>query len=75
MTKQRVRMVSHGTVRVLEERVARRYVSGTGNDAVFCEDSVGWYATLHEWPAAIHFGPEKPDLQVGDRVKITVEKV
>lgn len=71
----RIRVVSYGTVKVLEERIAKQHVRGAGNDAEFRERSEGWYATLHEWPAAIHFGDERPDLKIGDRVKITVEKV
>jgi len=71
----KVKFISHATVMQVEERVARRHVRGAGKDAVFQENSDGWYAKFAEWPASAYLGKEDPGLKVGDRIKITVEKI
>ena len=71
----KIRIVSIVTVRTVEERVAKRWLRGAGNAAEFAEDSQGWYATFAEWPGSAYLGNENPGLGVGDKIKITLEKV
>lgn len=63
------------TVTAIEERKERRYLSGFGEDTKFTEVSLGWFLFLAGSYEAIHVGMGKPDLRVGDKMKITIEKV
>lgn len=63
------------TITAIEERKDRRYLSGIGDEAVFTDISLGWFLFLTGSHEAIHVGMEKPDLRVGDKMKITIEKV
>ena len=70
------KIVWHGTVTKVEERIARKWVRGTGKDAEFVPDSQGWYVTFREWPGAAAFvGHEQPDIATGDKVKMSMEVV
>lgn len=70
-----MRIVSYVTVVSVQERIARRWVRGAGKDAEFVEDSEGFYAKFAEWPASIYLGQTNPGIEVGDRVKFSLEKV
>jgi hypothetical protein len=59
----------------VEEKFAKQWVSGTGQDAVFRSDSAGWYATFTACPASMYLGTMEPGLKAGDRVRITMERV
>ena len=67
--------VALGTVKSVVEKVARRWVRGSGEKTEFAEDSQGWYAVFGEWPTSMYLGKEKPNLKVGDKVRLTVEKI
>ncbi len=59
----------------VEEKIARQWVSGAGDKAVFDDRSEGWYAVLDRSPASIYLGTGKPGLKEGDTVRLTLEKV
>jgi hypothetical protein len=62
-------------VRRCEERKIRQWISGFGNQAVFNDVSQGWYMSLDGSHEAIFVGMTKPDIQVGDYVGVTMEKI
>jgi hypothetical protein len=70
-----IRFVYLRTVKKVENRVANKWVRGTGKDAVFKEESTGWYATFVEDPTAIYLGMTETGLVAGDRMRFTAEKV
>lgn len=62
-------------VHAVEEKFNKLWVCGVGENAVFKDVSRGWfvlYTNSWEW---LYIGTEKPSFKVGDRVKITQEKV
>ena len=59
----------------VEEKIARRWMHGSGNDAVFEQDSHGWWAVFESCPASMYLGTTKPALAAGDSVRIILEKV
>lgn len=66
--------VIRSRVRSVEERHTKIHVRGAGPDAVFQSRSDGWFVLVDNWPSAIWFGAEKPELQVGDQVRITFQR-
>lgn len=70
-----MKYVMEDVVKEVKEKVARKWIRGSGNDAVFEDDSEGWYAVFRSCPASVHLGPELPDLKAGDRVRLTLEKM
>lgn len=72
---QKERIVWYGTVRTVEHRFARRWVSGSGEHTKFAEDSVGWYVMFFESPIAAYAGLDEPSIRPGDRVKVSMEVV
>lgn len=62
-------------VRKIEHKVAQRWLRGTGKDAVFAEDSVGYWAVFESCPASMFLGSIEPGLRAGDSVRLTLEKV
>lgn len=69
------RIIIPTTITAIEEHKQQDYVSGVGDSATFKERSLGWFLFLQGSHEAIHVGMEKPDLRVGDKMKITIEKV
>jgi hypothetical protein len=63
------------TIKKIEERLTRRWRGGVGPEAVFTEDSTGWYAIFESCPASIYVGSTAPGLKAGDRVRLTLERV
>ena len=59
----------------VEEKVAKRWVSGSGEHAVFADDTQGWWLTFESCPASMYLGAEEPHLKAGDRVRLTVERL
>jgi hypothetical protein len=64
----------HDVVESVHQKVARKWLGGIGKDAKFANNSEGWYATFKSCPASIYLGTKEPELQVGDRVRITLER-
>lgn len=75
MSNMTERFVILSSVSAIEDHKQQVYVSGAGESAVFSETSLGWFLYLAGSHEAIHVGMEKPDLLVGDKMKITIEKV
>ena len=69
------RFIIHTSVIAIEERKDHKYVSGFGPDTVFADVSRGYFVTLEGSYESLGVGMEKPDLRVGDKMKITIEKV
>ena len=78
--------VFRARIKVLEERKEKIWVSGQGDNAVFREESRGWWVIFHGWPAAMCIvepvaGPDgvtadKPDdLEVGAVVELRMQRV
>lgn len=63
------------TIVNIEERFRTEYVSGYGSATVFNQVSLGWFILYEGSWEAIHVGYDKPSWKVGDKVKITMEKV
>lgn len=63
------------TIKRVEERCAKRWLSGVGPDAKFADDSQGWYALFEEDPVALYLGTTETGLRAGDRMRLTAEKV
>lgn len=70
-----MRYVYFRTIRSVEERVAKRWISGVGENAKFENSSRGWYALFVEEPSALFLGNEKPAMMAGDKMRITAEVV
>lgn len=71
----RHRIVVFSKVRNLEEAFERRWDGGTGPNAIFRNHSLGWYLYLEGSYEAIYVGDTKPPFNVGDKIKISFEKV
>jgi hypothetical protein len=56
------------------ERFKSVYQHGVGKDAVFTNESLGWYVHLRDSYESFYVGREKPDLLEGNLVSITIEK-
>lgn len=68
--------VSVLTVLRVEERHVKTHVSGVGKEAIFNEDSLGWFV-LVDGNIAIRVVPphgDPPDVKPGDRVRLTLER-
>lgn len=59
----------------VDEAFARDHVSGTGPDAIFTKRSLGWYVIFVGSTEAIYFGESRPQLNPGDKVKVTFERI
>lgn len=70
-----IRYATFSKVLDVAERVTRKWQRGSGNDAIFVEKSLGYYALFEGSFEAIHLGFDPPAFRVGDKVKITFEKV
>ena len=66
------RLVIPATISKVEERFSQRWVSGTGSAALFKQNSLGWWIVIDQ--LAIHAGPDKPDFEAGELVKLSIEK-
>lgn len=63
------------TVVKVWEQHDRVHVTGTGPSAVFREVSRGWFVQFQGSYEALFFGREIPELEEGDFVKISFEKI
>lgn len=73
--KLKIDYVIYTKIVEVEEHFVPAYISGFGAEAVFENRSKGWFLYLEGSYEALHVGKEKPELQKGDRIKITLEKV
>jgi hypothetical protein len=69
-----VRYKFSSTVKEVSEQFSNKYVTGFGDNVVFQKASLGWYIHLEGSYEALYVGVERPVLQQGDRVSITIEK-
>lgn len=62
------------TVRGVSQRTEAVYVTGQGKEAVFSEVVKGWYVHFDGSRESIYLGMEKPDLEIGSEVEITIKR-
>lgn len=62
-------------IKSVEHKFVKQWLRGTGNDAVFKEQSIGYYVVFTSCPASMYLGDSEPSLRAGDRVRLTIEKV
>lgn len=60
--------ILEGRIKIVEERFATQWVSGTGDKAVTAEVSTGWWIVFEGWNVAIRAGKTKPDFDSGDEI-------
>lgn len=65
--------VFSSTVASVSERTRKEYVFGSGKEAVFRDEPLGWFVALEGSHEALWVGTERPDLRPGDRVKISIQ--
>lgn len=63
------------TVVKIWEQKDRVHVTGTGQSTVFREVSRGWFVQFAGSYEALFFGRERPELEEGDSMKISFEKI
>jgi len=63
------------TVLSVEEGFKTHHISGSGPDAVFEKESLGWFVHFEGSYEAIYLGDSRPNFNPGDKVKVTFEKV
>lgn len=69
------RYTTYSRVLAVEERSRREWISGVGDKATFRDVSTGFFVLFEGSYEAIHLGFEPPAFAVGDKVKISFEKV
>lgn len=69
------KFVMTDVVKSVEEKIARQWVSGSGDAAVFADNSHGWWVTFVSGHESIYVGTTKPELKAGDCVRRILEKV
>lgn len=69
-----IRYVFHTEVTQIEERFKPVWKGGVGVAAAFDQVSLGWFAYLKGSYEMLHVGDTKPELKVGDKIKVTIEK-
>lgn len=70
-----MRYIFYTTVIEVFEKFQPVYQGGIGDDSIFKDKSMGWFIHFVGSWEALHVGPDKPDMEKGDKVKITLEKV
>ena len=66
-------IVTRMKVLKVEERFRRRWVSGAGPDAVFREESLGWFVIMDG--GTMSMGSEEPQFAAGDVVRLSIGKI
>lgn len=69
------RYVMFDKIKKIEESVAKKWVSGLGEHAMFRNESEGFYAVFESCPASVFLGTDAPELEAGNRVRLTLEKI
>ena len=67
--------VTYTRVEKLEQKFESKYVSGVGKDTVLASIDLGWFVLYEGSHEFLFIGPTKPEFEVGDRIKLTQEKV
>jgi hypothetical protein len=67
--------ILHSTVVEVREHFKTIYIEGISKDAIFKNQSFGWYVLFEGSGECLYFGESQPDLNKGDKVKITFERI
>jgi len=59
----------------IEQRFKRVYIGGFGETAKFREEDQGYFMLLEGSYEALHIGFQLPAFSVGDRIKVTMERM
>lgn len=70
-----IRFVMTDRVARVEQKIAKRWMRGTGDKAVFEDNTQGWWAVFESCPASMFLGTTEPGLKAGDAVRLILEKV
>lgn len=71
----KVRYVIHSTVKEVERLDRDVYCGGLGKDAIYAKENLGWFLWLEGSHEKIFLDRDsKPDVKVGDKIRITIEK-
>lgn len=70
----KIRYIVETKVSSLKERFVDLYVSGFGSETVFRKESLGWFVFFVGSYEALSLGADKPDLEPGDKIIITIQK-
>lgn len=62
-------------VKTVREQFIQRHLSGAGSGALFRRESLGWFVCLEGSYESNFAGHTKPNLEIGDPVRIVVEKI
>jgi hypothetical protein len=71
----KAKITFYSRVRSITRLGKQIYLGGFGEDAKFEVADKGYFMLLEGSYEALHIGFEEPDFKVGDRIKITMEKV
>jgi hypothetical protein len=66
--------VINSVVEDVREHFRKVHVSGSGADATFRNQSLGWYVLFEGSQECLYFGETQPELKAGDKVKISFER-
>jgi len=69
------RIAFYSKVVSIESHIREVYDHGIGEEARFRHDNLGYFMLLEGSYEALHIGFTTPVFKIGDRVKITIEKV
>lgn len=69
------RIVFFSRVVQIIHRTRRVWVSGLDENAKFRQEDEGYYMLLDGSYEALHVGFDMPEFRVGDKIKVTMEKV
>lgn len=73
--KAKIVTVVYTTVKDVHEHFKSIYVKGIGGDAEFDLRHEGWFVQFDGSNESIYFGDECPKLSIGDKIKITFERI
>lgn len=71
----KINYVVFATVKAVHEGTEVVGVGFGGGRVQFARRSCGWYVNFEHSHEALYLGAEKPVLEVGDKVKITFERL
>ena len=71
----KTRYVIETTVLGVLEHTRRVWKGFAGREAQFDYESLGWFVHFNGSHEMLGLGPDKPDVAMGDKVRITIERI
>jgi len=72
MESPKAEVAFRAAVVAIEQKFTRRWHGGIGSNAIFSEDSLGWFVGLENSYEFLHVGYEKPNIEIGDIATIRI---